>query len=123
MVDTIFKHIKPANQDSNLHERSPEKIRQYIPKMEIRAAGTLRSRVAVCIALACGAARLASATKFLECPADSPAVTYEWVSSGEYLYVTGEGGCVTLSDIYRDADDAPLIPMDAEGEEVETETG
>ena len=35
----------------------------------------------------------------------------------------GEGSCVTLSDIFQNADDAPLVPMTAAGDEVTEETG
>lgn len=71
--------------------------------------------------------RLAAATKLSECPASGPeAVTYRWEETkggDESLYVEGKGGCVTLSDIYRDAPDTPLVPMTTEGDEVDAETG
>lgn len=84
-------------------------------------------RAALFAAGLCLASRMrvggASSIRMTECPADGPAATYRWVNSGEYLYVEGAGSCVTLSDIYQNADDPPLVPMTAAGEEVTTETG
>lgn len=75
----------------------------------------------------CFASRLsagdATSIRMTECPADAPAATYRWVNSGEYLYVEGAGSCVTLSDIFQNAEDAPLVPMTAAGDEVAEETG
>lgn len=66
--------------------------------------------------------KLVSATKLTECPENGLEATYRWVREGEYLYVEG-GGCVTLSDIYQNLEDAPLVPMTQDGDEIETETG
>lgn len=67
-------------------------------------------------------AKLASATRLTECPKDGPEATYRWVNDGDYLYVEG-GGCVTLSDIYQNLENAPLVPMTQGGDDVDTETG
>lgn len=61
--------------------------------------------------------------RLTECPSDASDVTYSWNNDGDSLYVEGDGSCVTLSDIYNGADNAPLVPMNATGEEVDVETG
>lgn len=62
-------------------------------------------------------------TRLTECPAGSQEATYSWDGSEGYLYVEGAGSCVTLSDIYKNAPDTPLVPVDEAGEEAATETG
>lgn len=88
---------------------------------------TMTSKRALLAAGLCLASSLrssgATSVRLTECPADAPAATYRWVNSGDYLYVEGEGSCVTLSDIFQNADDAPLVPMTAAGDEVTEETG
>lgn len=81
------------------------------------------SIAAVCIAVVfCTTSTVAQ--KYTECPADSPSVEYTWDDDGEHLYVSGEGGCVTLSDIYSQAEDSPLVPVNGTNdEEADEETG
>lgn len=76
----------------------------------------------LCLAGAVGGS-LGGSIRLTECPAGAPEATYRWVNSGSYLYVKGAGSCVTLSDIYQNATNAPLVPMNAAGDEVVAETG
>lgn len=79
-----------------------------------------------CLAMAAFARiGLVSATsiRLTECPADAPEATYSWSSAGDYLYVEGEGSCVTLPDIYAGVDNPPLTYHTPDGEESDTETG
>lgn len=86
---------------------------------------TACSRVlaALCLASTLRRGLTRGAVKISECPADAPDPTYRWVNSGTQLYVEGTGACVTLSDIYNNFEDAPLVPMTEIGDEVDEETG
>lgn len=80
---------------------------------------------ALCLACTVGSTSGGS-IRMTECPAGGPQPTYRWVTNNRdklELWVEGAGSCVTLSDIYRDFDEAPLVPMTTAGDEVEEETG
>ncbi|CAN0274287.1 unnamed protein product, partial [Ectocarpus sp. 13 AM-2016] len=46
----------------------------------------------------------AGSIRLTECPADAPEATFSWENDGDYLYVEGDGSCVTLPDIYNGVD-------------------
>ena len=86
----------------------------------------MKSRVTLfpsLLCLGCVVGTALGAIRMTECPPDATDPTYTWKNDGEELYIEGEGSCVTPSVIYRNLEDAPLVPMTAEGEEVAEETG
>ncbi|CBJ26769.1 Mannuronan C-5-epimerase [Ectocarpus siliculosus] len=65
----------------------------------------------------------AGSIRLTECPADAPEATFSWTNDGDYLYVEGDGSCVTLPDIYNGVDNPPLTYHTVDGDESDTETG
>ncbi|CAB1099783.1 unnamed protein product [Ectocarpus sp. CCAP 1310/34] len=65
----------------------------------------------------------AGSIRLTECPADAPEATFSWENDGDYLYVEGDGSCVTLPDIYNGVDNPPLTYHTVDGDESDTETG
>ena len=61
--------------------------------------------------------------RLAEYPSDTADATYSWSSGKDYPYVDGDGSCVVLSGIYKDAGNWPLVTLNATGEEVDVETG